>query len=1097
MLKLFVLLGVFFFLSHAQAVVNIDTENVKLNHFKLSYYLDKTAKMSLDEVKTKEFSTSVNKISLGKISNQVWIKIVLRNITDKKKKLFIHNPFAYTSEYINFFELKDDLLIRRVDYDLNTKDGTSKMYGSSSIFKVDLQPNQTKTIFIKNKVFAYQYFAFFIYDENNSKRAINKNKLDIALLVGILIALGLYNVILFISSKHKENFYYSLYLLSASIWIANTYGLVGNAFGIYGEVGFKINGFLLLLPIFIVLFIKNIFNTKMNYKLEDKLLNSVMVLFTLNLIYGFYDFAKALELFSNFAIYMILVFLFVSISIYKKGDKLAKYFLIGHLLFVLFSAISILFYQGFIEFNYFTSHAAGFGIAIEALMFAIMVSYKIKLLEDNKVELLSTLEEKVNQRTAELEYSNYEFEHVLNNTMEGIAIFKENKCIDVNRAALKLYGFKNISDVLGMNVLDFIAPRSHEKAINNLSSNHTTPYEIFGIKQDGREFPILAKGHDFVHGDRKLRITSVIDLSEIKNKERELSIAKEKAEESTRIKSSFLANMSHEIRTPMNGIIGMTHLVKQMTLDEKQLNYIKKIENSSNNLLGIINDILDFSKIEAGKLEIENIDFDMSEVIQNVRNLVEFKAKEKGLEFSVLFSNKSTVFYGDSLRIGQILINLLNNAIKFTNKGKVELDIKCLQNEIVQFTVSDTGIGLTKEQQVKLFKSFSQADISTTRKYGGTGLGLSVSKQLVELMDGIIWVQSEEGEGSDFIFEIKLPHGDVNNINTLSDDISTNNLYESMQTLKGSNILLVEDNSTNREITHALLEHSQINIDDAFNGAMALSMFKQKEYELILMDIQMPIMDGYEATLEIRKINKDIPIIALTANAMKEDVLKTQKSGMNEHLNKPIEVEKLYETLLKYISVKKQTQDIESDTLEDDIKLPQFSTLNVTKALKHLGGNKKLFIKILQNFYEEYKNINLEEFGEDEFAREVHTLKGISANIGATDLHKVTIRVEEQHDKTLIGALNEERVKVIDELEEKLMLTEEKLQDKISASDVTIEELYEKLRIAINTKRPKECEPIIKELENYELIGKNKDLFIKVKTLVKKYKFKDALLALS
>lgn len=398
-----------------------------------------------------------------------------------------------------------------------------------------------------------------------------------------------------------------------------------------------------------------------------------------------------------------------------------------------------------------------------------------------------------------------------------------------------------------------------------------------------------------------LNIKQRVTLEKIvKERTKELEREKNRAQNATKAKSQFLANMSHEIRTPINGIIGMSHLLLQTNLTKEQMNFLKNIDNSAKSLFRLINDILDFSKIEAGKLSIEKTTFNLKKSVSSVIESVKFIVQEKNIRIHLKYGhNLKDCFYGDSLRISQILANLLGNAIKFTHNGDIYITIKKIDGKRLRFQIKDTGIGLSEEQQKKLFKSFSQADGSTTRKYGGTGLGLAISKQLVELMGGKIWALSKEGFGSSFIFEIELQETDFIDADEEKTEFDKN-------ILNANKILIVEDNLTNRLVLLGLLEDCVKEIDIANNGKEALDLFKSGKYELILMDLQMPVMDGYEATKIIREIDKDIPIIALSANAMIEEVEKTKAYGMNEHLAKPIDVEKLFTTLSKYINSNKK-----------------------------------------------------------------------------------------------------------------------------------------------------------------------------------------------
>ncbi len=635
------------------------------------------------------------------------------------------------------------------------------------------------------------------------------------------------------------------------------------------------------------------------------------------------------------------------------------------------------------------------------------------------------------------------------------------------------------------------------------------------------------------------------DMTASLARQAELRRAVAVAEDATKMKSDFLANMSHEIRTPMNGIIGMTHLALQTDLTPKQRNYLDKVESAARNLLGIINDILDFSKIEAGKLHFERLDFHLEDVMQQLVDLSLRKAQEKGLE--LLFDIAPEVpqeLVGDPLRLGQVMINLVNNAIKFTERGEVVVSLRVERRAAdalwLRAEVRDTGVGLSMAQRDKLFQAFTQADTSTTRLYGGTGLGLTISKRLVEMMDGVIGVDSEPGVGSTFHFTARFalpaeapaarpepvemsglrvlvvddnasareiflgmleglhfeavavdggvralaalaearkqerPFGLVlidwqmpgmNGVETiarmrleaegaplpefivvtaynrdmllddegaagikalLSKPVSASTLLDTIlsvfgkqlvgarrtrraadyrhaaEALRGAWLLLVDDNEINQEVAQELLTDAGIRVDIAVNGAMALAKLAVNQYDGVLMDCQMPVMDGYEATRQLRAQSRHarLPVIAMTANAMVGDKEKCLAAGMNDFIAKPIDVEQLFATLARWVTPSAPGAAPAPQEASGE-RLPDIPGLKLAAALARVGGSVKLMRKLLLRFAETQRDAASRIAGAIEnndlasAAREAHTVRGLAGNIGAGGAAAAAGRLEQ------------------------------------------------------------------------------------------------------
>ena len=492
-------------------------------------------------------------------------------------------------------------------------------------------------------------------------------------------------------------------------------------------------------------------------------------------------------------------------------------------------------------------------------------------------------------------------------------------------------------------------------------------------------------------------------LQEIAEKEREAMLQKEAAEMANEAKSQFLANMSHEIRTPMNAVLGMTELLLHENLSKRQYRYVEDMKTSATALLSIINDILDVSKIQAGKLSLIPIHYDFDMLIDNIGSIAQFLVDGKDIAFKMsIEEHEDLCLYGDDVRLRQVLLNLLGNAVKFTNAGYVQLAIG-FTDETIRITVSDTGIGIPKESIPTLFDAFEQADVLKNRDKTGTGLGLTIAKSIVEMMGGTISVESVYGQGASFHIELPKVPGDEALIHNIEDK-------EIAITAPSARVLVVDDNRTNLNVASGLLQLCKIETDTATSGGQAIEMVRQNDYDIVFMDQRMPEMSGIQTTMAIRESGNNVPIIALTASAVPEAKEKMFASGMNDYLSKPIIKTELLNALRKWIPADKIVKSrpaaasaykgLDDSQMEFWERVEQSEGLDIAIGLSRVDGQRDVYEKSLKLIVPEIEksNTNLIAFlsadDMENFRIEVHGIKTALANIGAMELSEKAFELE-------------------------------------------------------------------------------------------------------
>jgi PAS domain S-box-containing protein len=838
---------------------------------------------------------------------------------------------------------------------------------------------------------------------------------------GVMGVMAVYNLIVLLFVRERSYLYYIGTLVFFTLFQLNQSGYMYRLLQPHLGGAFYVNNLAVMvfgsaMLVSFLLFARAFLETRLHAPRTHRVLAAVLALVVAFFAASFaLPFKIATSGLALLGAVSCIVFIGAGVTALRANVHMARFYLAAWSVFVVGILVKVLELFGLLPPSAFTAHAWQAGGVVTVTLLSLALADRINLERKDKIaaqdEALALREQAIGSLAR--------YQRIVETVLEGIfeTDAQARELVSANPALAAMLGYagvdemkRAIRDLRREHVVDASAADAMFQRLRE--DDQLSGYELQLRRRNGSEFWAAISMRQLLDdaGQPVGALGIVQDISERRERD-QLTRARAAAEAATSAKSDFLAKMSHELRTPMNAIIGFSDLALRSDSDARRLEHLGHIRSASRSLLHIINDILDLSKIEAGKLTLERRDFHLPAVLNQVTALLAQQAADKGLTLTVSRAAQVPLaLVGDPLRLEQILVNLVGNAVKFTERGEIELSVELAsatdRRARLRFMVRDTGIGLTSEEQSRLFSAFSQADAFSTRRHGGTGLGLAISKQLVEKMGGRIAVESRPGVGSVFLFTAEFGLGSEREVRAPSPATTTLAAPPAPRTavLRGARVLLVEDNPLNRQLAQEILQPTGLVLDTAENGPDAIAAVRQAAYNAVLMDVQMPGMDGLETTRRIRAMpgGATLPIVALTANAMERDRQDCLGAGMNDFLSKPVDADQLLVTLSHWVGgavAPLATAAMRpGDTGPQPVATPPptlpplLPGIDIASAVKRLGGRENLVLDVLHGMLRQYAagargmHASLAQGKTDDARIAAHTLKGLAATAGCMRL---------------------------------------------------------------------------------------------------------------